>query len=147
MSSGVEKKLFEVKILPGYKKGTKIRFEHEGGRVSGYPPNVMADLIFVLDEKPHPRFQRHSADLHTSVHVNLKTALLGGSVDVKGIDGQNITIPLNGISNNGRKLRVKGVGILDRKTNTRGDLYVTIQVQMPEKLNDETRMLVEKCHF
>lgn len=107
----------------------------------------MADLVFILDEKPHPRFQRHGADLHTTVHINLKTGLLGGTVDVKGIDGQNITVPLNGVSNNGRKLRVKGVGMPDRKTNTRGDLYVTIQVQMPERLDDETRKLVEKCRF
>ena len=53
-----EKKEFEVKVEPGYKKGTKIRFEGDGGIRQGYPPNVCADMVFILDEKPHPRFER-----------------------------------------------------------------------------------------
>lgn len=147
MPSGEEKKQFEVQVLPGYKKGTRIRFEREGGRVEGYPPNVIADMVFVLDEKPHARFERNGADLRTTVHINLKQALLGSTVNVKGIDGKTIALPLTGITKNGRKLRVSGEGMPDRKTNRRGDLYVTMEVDMPEKLSDESKRLVEQCTF
>jgi DnaJ homolog subfamily B member 4 len=147
MPSGTEKKMFEVKVLPGYKKGTKIRFEREGGRVEGYPPNVLADMVFILDERPHPRFERRNADLYTTLHINLKQALLGSTVSVKGIDGQSISLPLTGVSRNGRKLRVSGSGMLDRKTGRRGDLYVTIEVDMPESLTEDTKRLVEQCTF
>lgn len=147
MSSGEEKKQFEVKVLPGYKKGTKIRFEREGGLVKGYPPNVMADLVFILDEKPHARFQRVDNDLRMTTQINLKQALIGTIISVTGVDGKVIKLPLNGVSKNGRKLRVSGEGMPDRKTNRRGDLYVTIEVDMPTSLSDETRKVIEKLNF
>ncbi|GET93726.1 chaperone protein DNAJ, putative [Leishmania tarentolae] len=147
MPGGPEKKIFEVKVLPGYKKGTKIRFEREGGQVEGYPPNVLADMVFILDERPHPRFERRDADLHTTLHINLKQALLGSTVSVKGIDGQMISLPLNGVSKSGRKLRVSGSGLPDRKTNRKGDLYVTIEVNFPDMLTEDTKRLIEKCTF
>ncbi|KAK7201619.1 chaperone protein DNAj [Novymonas esmeraldas] len=147
MPSGPEKKLFEVKVLPGYKKGTKIRFEREGGRVEGYPPNVLADMVFILDERPHPRFERRNADLYATLHINLKQALLGSTVAIKGIDGTNISLPLTGVSKNGRKLRVSGSGMPDRKTKRNGDLYATVAVDMPESLTEETKRLIEQCTF
>lgn len=147
VSHGSEKKQFEVQVLPGYKKGTRVRFEREGGRVEGYPPNVLADMVFVLDEKPHPSFERRGSDLYTKVHINLKQALLGTTVTILGIDGKSISLPLTGVTKEGRKLRVSGVGMPDRKTGGRGDLYVHIYVVMPDKLSEETKKLIEKCTF
>lgn len=147
MPNGSSAKEFEVNVLPGYKKGTKIRFDREGGMVDGYPPNVLADLVFILDEKDHPRFKRNGADLTATVHIPLKAALLGTEVTVKGIDGKEIGVPLKGVSKNGRKLRVAGGGMPDRKTKGRGDLYIVIEVDMPEKLSDADRKHVEQCTF
>lgn len=142
-----DKKLFEVKVEPGFKKGTKIRFEREGGVVEGYPPNVLADMVFVLDEKPHVRFERSGADLTTTVTIDLKKALLGTTLVVNSIEGKPLNIPLTGVTNNGRKLRVSGEGLLDRKSKRRGDLYIAVQVAMPKELNEQTRKLVEQCTF
>ncbi|RNF11893.1 chaperone DnaJ protein [Trypanosoma conorhini] len=147
MPGGTEKKMFEVEVLPGYKKGTKIRFHQEGGIVQGYPPNVLADMVFILDEKPHPRFERSGTDVRTTVHINLKQALLGTKVNVLALDGTNTVLPLTGVSKNGRQLRVSGKGFPDRKTGRNGDMYVTIAVDMPVSLDDATRSLVEKCRF
>ncbi|ORC85584.1 chaperone DnaJ protein [Trypanosoma theileri] len=147
MPGGTEKKVFEVKVLPGYKKGTKIRFEREGGIVQGYPPNVMADMVFVLDEKPHPRFERSGSDVRTTVHINLKQALLGTTVNVVCLDETTTSLPLTGVSKNGRQLRVSGKGFPDRKTGRTGDMYVTIAVDMPASINEETKKLVAKCQF
>ncbi|CUG94252.1 DNA-J chaperone, putative [Bodo saltans] len=142
-----DKKLFEVKVEPGFKKGTKIRFEREGGVVEGYPPNVLADMVFILDEKPHTRFERSGADLTTTIPIDLKKALLGTTLVVNSIEGKPLNIPLTGVTNNGRKLRVGGEGLLDRKSKRRGDLYIVVQVVMPKELNDQTRKLVEQCTF
>lgn len=142
-----EKKLFEVKVEPGYKKGTKVRFQGEGGSVQGYPPNMHADLVFILDEKPHPRFQRNGADLKTKVQINLKQALLGATLSVNGIDGKPISLPISGITNNGRTMRVRGEGLLDRKAGKRGDLLVELGVQMPTSLDENTKKLISQCSF
>lgn len=147
MPNGESVKEFEVNVQPGYKKGTKIRFDREGGMVDGYPPNVLADLVFTLDEKPHPRFNRNGADLLTTVHIPLKAALLGTEVKVKDIEGKEVTVPLKGVTKNGRKLRVSGVGMPDRKTKGRGDLYITIEVDMPDKLSDADRKRIQECSF
>ena len=143
----VDKKQFEVQVQSGYKKGTKVRFEKEGGQVQGYNPSQSADLVFVLDEKPHPRFQRDGANLKTTVQINLKQALLGTTVTVYGIDGKAISLPLTGVTNNGRKLKVSGEGLMDRKLNKRGDLFVEFQVDMPKTLDDKTRGLVEQMNL
>jgi len=148
MPNGSEdKKVFEVKVEAGFKKGTKIRFDKEGGVPEGYPPNMLADMVFVLDEKPHTRFQRDGADLKTTVTIDLKKALLGTTLAINSIEGKPISIPLTGVTNNGRKMRVNGEGLPDRKTGRRGDMYVTINVQMPTTLDEETKRLVEKCSF
>lgn len=148
MPNGTEdKKLFEVKVEPGFKKGTKIRFEREGGVPQGYPPNVLADMVFILDEKPHPRFERDGADLKTTVYIDLKKALLGTTLSINTIDNRPIQIPLSGVTNNDRKMRVSGEGLLDRKSGRKGDLYVVVKVQMPTSINDQTRRLIEQCTF
>eukprot|EP00744_Colponema_vietnamica_P001294 GILI01002158.1.p1 GENE.GILI01002158.1~~GILI01002158.1.p1 ORF type:complete len:372 (+),score=98.40 GILI01002158.1:71-1117(+) len=142
-----DKKLFEVKVEAGYKKGTKIRFEKEGGSVQGYPSNMLADLVFILDEKPHARFQRNGADLKTKVQINLKQALLGATLSINSIDGKPISLPISGITNNGRTLKVRGEGLLDRKSGQRGDLLVELGVTMPTSLDDKTKQLVGQCNF
>lgn len=146
-SSTSNTKEFEVQVLPGYKKGTKIRFDREGGIVEGYPPNELADLVFVLDEKEHPRFKRNGADLFLTAHISLKQALLGTKLNIKGIDGKEFTVELNGVSKNGRKLRVGGSGMPDRKTKGRGDLYVVVEVQMPKTITDADKKLLQQCSF
>mmetsp|Transcript_60087 Transcript_60087/g.69606 ORF Transcript_60087/g.69606 Transcript_60087/m.69606 type:complete len:346 (-) Transcript_60087:48-1085(-) len=143
-----DKKVFEVRVEPGFKKGTKIRFEKEGGIPEGFPPNgPVADMVFILDEKPHPRFVRNGADLKTTVSIDLKKALLGTTLSLNTIEGKQISIPLVGVSNSGRELRVGGEGLPDRKSGRRGDLYIAIQVLMPKTLDDNTKRLVEQCNF
>lgn len=143
----VNAKEFQVQVLPGYKKGTKICFDREGGIVEGYPPNELADLVFVLDEKEHPRFKRTGADLFLVAHISLKDALLGTNLSIKGIDGKDTTILLDGVSKNGRKIRVEGAGMPDRKTKGRGDLYIVVEVRMPERITDADKRLIQQCSF
>ncbi|KAG8339655.1 DnaJ domain [Trypanosoma vivax] len=147
LPTGEDKKEFCVDVLPGYKKGTKIRFPGEGGISQGYPPNVFADLVFVLGERPHPRFERDGADVRTTIRINLKQALLGTTLSVKCLDGGFVPLQLTGVSNNGRRLVVNGKGFPDRKNGGYGNMIVIIEVEMPTSLSDETRRLIEKCNF
>jgi DnaJ family protein B protein 4 len=146
-SGNEEKKLFEVKVEPGFKKGTKIRFEREGGVVQGFPPNALADMVFILDEKPHVRFERQNANLKTTVKVPLKHALLGTTLSVTSLDGRTLNIPLTGVTSNGRMLKVSGEGLPDRKSGSRGDMFVQLEVVMPQSLSEQTRRLIEQCNF
>jgi len=140
------KKLFEINVEPGWKKGTKIRFERDGGVVSGHH-GQLADLVFILDEKPHPRFVRAGADLRYKATIGLRDALLGTTLSVPTLDGRTLSVPLQGPSSSGRLVRVGGEGLLDRKSKTKGSLIVEVDVRFPTKLTDDQRRLVEQCQF
>lgn len=141
-----DKKEFEVKVEPGYKKGTKIRFEKEGGVVQGYPPNQLADLVFVLDEKPHPRFERNGADLKYKATISLQEALLGTTLHVETLDKRVLPVPVSGVSAQGRKLRIANEGMLDRKTKQKGHLFIEIQIRMPTSITPQEKSLIEQCN-
>jgi len=143
-NGGKDPKTFEIEVKPGYKAGTKISFEREGGYVAGYNQN--ADLIFVLEEKPHPHFRRDGADLHYKHSIELRDALLGTVINAPTLSGKTVPVTLNGVTQTGKKFRIRGEGMPDRKNNgARGDLYVEVVVKLPAKLTDEQRQLVERA--
>eukprot|EP00672_Neobodo_designis_P028046 CAMPEP_0174835730 /NCGR_PEP_ID=MMETSP1114-20130205/5563_1 /TAXON_ID=312471 /ORGANISM="Neobodo designis, Strain CCAP 1951/1" /LENGTH=358 /DNA_ID=CAMNT_0016069683 /DNA_START=103 /DNA_END=1179 /DNA_ORIENTATION=- len=143
-NGGENKKTFEVDVKPGYKAGTRVTFENDGGYIGGYGSD--ADLIFILEEKPHPQFHRDGADLKHTATIPLRDALLGTSIKVPKLGGGTVDISLPGVTTSGRKLRVSGEGLPDRKKNgQRGDLYVEVKVAMPSKLTDEQKELVKKA--
>jgi molecular chaperone DnaJ len=97
----------------------------------------------VLKVVGHPIFERHEADLHCTVPINVAQAALGASVDVLTFDGlQTIKIPEG--SQPGTRLRLKGLGVPHLNAGGRGDLYVHLDVRMPQKLTREQRKLIEQ---
>lgn len=145
-----DKKLFVVRVEPGYKKNTKITFEREGGCVEGFPTaeTHYADLVFILEERPHPKFTRLKNDLKIKHTITLKEALLGTVLTVQTLDGsRNVSVPVAGVTASGRTLRVAGEGMYDRKSKTTGNLIVELAVSMPQSLTSEQRRLIEQCNF
>lgn len=140
-----EKKLFEIKVEPGYKAGTKIRYDNEGGYVTGY--SQPADVVFILQEKPHPRFTRDGANLVMKHTVTLKEALLGTTINTTGLDGKALTVPVAGVTSPGRQIRLSGSGLLDRKTKKPGDLVIELNIRMPSSLTDQQKKLVEQMNL
>jgi len=93
---------------------------------------------------PHARYTREADDLKVVEHVPLSTALLGGSFDV-ATPGGSVTMKIPPGTPSGRTMRLRGQGMptyADPKK--RGDLYVTVYVDVPTSLTDEQRALVEQ---
>jgi molecular chaperone DnaJ len=135
-----ERKL-KVNIPAGVDTGTQLRLSQEGQPgANGGPPG---DLYVVLKVVGHPIFERHEADLHCTVPINVAQAALGASIDVLTFDGlQTIKIPEG--SQPGTRLRLKGLGVPHLSASGRGDLYVHLDVRMPQKLTREQRKLMEQ---
>eukprot|EP00455_Lapot_gusevi_P019272 TRINITY_DN20688_c0_g1_i1.p1 TRINITY_DN20688_c0_g1~~TRINITY_DN20688_c0_g1_i1.p1 ORF type:complete len:183 (+),score=20.97 TRINITY_DN20688_c0_g1_i1:52-549(+) len=72
-------KILEIALKPHWKTGTKITFAKEGDQEPGVVP---ADVVFVLEEKPHPRFTRDGSNLIHKRTINLSEALLGTRIQV-----------------------------------------------------------------
>ncbi len=131
----------EVRIPPGVKTGSKVRVRGEG-----QPGQAGAgDLFLIVEVQPDPRFQRDGDDLRAAVKVPLYTALLGGEAAVPMPDGSSsarLTIPPE--TRNGQRFRLSGKGMPKlRAPDTRGDLFVTVDVELPRDLTDEERSMFE----
>ena len=91
--------------------------------------------------KPHPQFTRKGDDLYVNHIIDLYTALLGGETIVNTLSGQ-VKIKIAEGTQNGKTIRLKEKGMPVYEEATKfGDLYVQLQVLIPEKLNDKQKEL------
>ena len=128
-----------AKIPPGIEDGKKIRLRGQGDSGPGGGPN--GDLLIRIHIEPHKYFKRNGKDLEVQVPVTLAEAMLGGSVDVP-TPGGTVTMKIPPGSSSGRRLRVRGQGV-PRSKGDAGDLYVVLQVTLPEHPSDELKAAVQ----
>eukprot|EP00877_Chromochloris_zofingiensis_P007956 jgi/Chrzof1/3413/Cz12g24120.t1 len=86
--------ILEIKVTPGWKKGTKVTFPEKGDE---RPGSIAADIVFTIDEKPHPRFKRDGNDLVLVQSVPLADALCGAEFKVQTLDGRTIHVTVNNV--------------------------------------------------
>lgn len=132
----------ELKIPAGIEDGKKLRLAGKGSPAPG--GGTPGDLYVVVNVAPHPMFERHGADMEVQLTLNLTEALLGTTVKVPtmGEEQKPLKVPA-GVSP-GTKLRIKGYGFPRMGSHEHGDLYVKINVKLPETLTDQQRKLVEQ---
>lgn len=130
----------EAKIPRGVRTGSKVRLSGQGGSSDGRA----GDLYLKVEVLPHPVFERDGDDLKMTIPVDLFTVLLGGKVSVPAIDKSvNLTIPAG--TRNGKVFRLSKLGMPKlRHPDERGDLYVTIGVELPDNLNEEEKEIVKQ---
>lgn len=126
----------EVKIPPGVDTGSKIHISTGDG--------LREDIYLEISVRPHHRFRRTGADLYTEVEVELTDAILGVEVAVPTLVGRvMLTIPAE--TQNGSSFRLTGQGMPRLNgPGSRGDIYATIKVVLPDRLNDRERQLFQE---
>jgi DnaJ homolog subfamily B member 4 len=147
LSGGTEEKILEITVLPGWKSGTKVRFPHAGNEtLSG----EAQDLVFIVEEKPHPHFVRDGSDLIHTIKIPLVDALTadGGSRQIEGLSGSKISVPVpSGVIKPGQETRIRGEGMPIRKDGTqrsKGDLVIKWDVVFPDRLTPSQKEGVRK---
>ncbi|MDF1519224.1 MAG: J domain-containing protein [Brevefilum sp.] len=125
----------EASIPPGVKSGSKIRLSGQGGA----GPRGSGDLYLKIKVAPHTNFSRDGDNLRIDQPVDFFTALLGGELEVPTIDKRvKLTVPPE--SDSGKTFRLKGLGMPKlNHPDKRGDLYVTLLVQVPKNLTSEQK--------
>ncbi len=138
----VDGRRLEVKIPPGVKTGSRVRVAGEG--MPGTRGGARGDIYLVVNVLPSKDFERRGDDLYTEAPVDMFVALLGGEVHVPTLRGtMALRIPAG--TQAGRSFRLAGQGMPRlRAPHERGDLYVKVQVRLPEKLSDRERELVRQ---
>jgi curved DNA-binding protein len=132
---------FDVKIPEGIEDGQKIRAKGKGKSYQGQ----RGDLILKINVAKSPEYTREGDTLTKYFDVPLKTALFGGKIEIKTIH-KDITLKVPQNTKQNQKFRVKELGVLNRKTKVRGDLYLKANIILPkvEDLSSELRTLLEK---
>ena len=129
-----------VNVPPGVEDGTRIRLGGEGEAGVRGGPN--GDLYIFLSLAPHQFFQRDGADLHCRVPISMVAAALGGNFDVPTIDGGQTKVKVPEGTQPGRRFRLAGKGMPVLRTRDRGDMYVQVMVETPQKLNKRQKELL-----
>ena len=130
----------KLKIKPGAYSGLKLRAKGKGEKAQG---GKAGNLYITINVSPHPDYERKGNDLYMNMPVDLFTALLGGKMEIQTLSGRiNMKIPEG--TQNGKQFRLKGKGMPVYGTSSHGDLYVKIQVKLPDKLTPEQKELVMK---
>jgi curved DNA-binding protein len=132
---------FTAKIPAGVKTGSKVRLSGKGQPGGS---GQAGDLFLKIKVLPHSRFERKGDNLYVNVPVDLFSALLGGKVDVTGLDKTvKLSIPPETASD--KQFRLKGLGMPKlRKPDERGDLYARINVTLPQNLSQEEKELLSQ---
>jgi DnaJ-class molecular chaperone len=90
-----------------------------------------------------PTFERDGKDLRVAVPVPLKVALLGGEVDVPTLKGGRVQLNVPRETQNGTRLRLRGLGMPDARGGQPGDLYAEVRVRLPLPMDERTRNWAE----
>jgi len=128
----------DVRIPAGVGDGSRVRISGEGEQGSG--GGQSGDLYLRVRLAPHPRFERKGRDLYTHVAVPLTTVVLGGDVEVPTLSGRTLRLKIPPNTQNGQVFRLKGHGMpVTGKSGEHGDLYATVDVELPKTLTPEQR--------
>jgi DnaJ family protein B protein 4 len=129
--------ILTIEIKPGWKKGTKITFPEKGNQEPGV---IAADLIFVIDEKPHPLYIRDGNDLVLHKELLLLDALTGTNLEITTLDGRNLIVPLTEIVKPGSEKVVPNEGMpISKDPRKKGNLRIIIDVKYPTSLTAEQK--------
>lgn len=136
----VEGRRVTARIPAGVRDGQRIRLRGKGrpGENGGQP----GDLVIAVRVEPHPVFALDGRDLRITVPVTFAEAALGADVDVPTLDGGTVRVKVPAGTPSGRTLRVRGRGVKGTggtQGHPDGDLLVTVQVAVPQRLSGKAR--------
>src|SRR5918998_859370 len=133
---GRSTKTMQVRIPAGVTDGQRIRPKGRGG--AGENGGAPGDLYVTVHVRPHPIFGRGGDNLTLNAPVTFTEAVLGAEIEVPTLGGMPVKLRIPAGTPNGRTFRVRGKGVGKRDGN-KGDLLVTVEVMVPEALNDQAR--------
>lgn len=124
----IDGKKHHIKVPAGANDGTRIRFD---------------EFDITIDVKPDKTFKREGYDLFIDEHISFSLAALGGTAQVKTIDGK-LKLKIRPGTQSHTLVRLRGEGVQQVQGRGRGDLYVRIIVDVPEKLSREQKKILEE---
>ena len=137
---GTKARTMNVRVPAGVADGQRIKLRGKGA--PGERGGSAGDLYLSVHVTPDEVFGRSADNLTVTVPVTFTEAALGAEIDVPTLDGSTVRLKLPAGTPNGRTMRVRGKGSA-RNDGTRGDLLVTIEVQVPQRVDGKAKDALE----
>lgn len=135
-----ERATLQVDVPAGIQSGQTLRMEGEGAPGSNGGPN--GDLLIDVNITNHPEFDRDGPDLLKQYELSFPQAALGDKITVSTLDGEvELRIPAG--TEPGKRFRLEDRGMPRLNRRGRGDLYVEVDIAVPEKLTKEQKEAIE----
>lgn len=131
----------KAKIPAGIHDQAVIRLKEKGE--AGQQGGGYGDLFLHISIEPSKEFERIKSDIYTSQHIHPAQAALGDEIKVKTIH-EAVTLKVPAGTQSGKTLKIKNYGVPIVGTNNRGDHYVKIIVDTPQKLSGKEKKLYEE---
>ncbi|MDA3036362.1 MAG: DnaJ domain-containing protein [Actinomycetota bacterium] len=127
-----------TRVPAGIKDGAKIKIKGRGAPGAAGP----GDLYVIVHVTPHPVFSRKDENIHLTLPITFAEATLGADISVPTLDGDEVTVRIAPGTPSGRTLRIKGRGV--KKGTTSGDLMITLDVRVPQRVDGAAKKAVEE---
>jgi molecular chaperone DnaJ len=131
----------DVKVPPGIDSGQRLRIRDQGE--GGAQGAASGDLYVRVAVQEHEIFQRQESEVICEVEISYAQAVLGGEVQVPTLDG-NVMMKIPPGTQSGKIFRMRNRGIQILGTTRRGDQHTRIAINVPKKISDEHKELLEK---
>lgn len=134
--------VLSIEIKPGWKKGTKITFPGKGNEQLGV---VAADLVFVIDEKPHDLFKREGNDLVFIQKISLVEALTGCSITIPTLSGKTLNLTFNDIIYPGYEKIIHKEGMpIAKEHGRKGNFRIKFEIIFPTRLSPDQKAGIKR---
>ena len=130
-----------IKIPPGVDSGTRLRLKGEGE--CGYRGGPAGDLYVRLNVMAHDFFERDGTDLYGKVTISFVQAILGDRIEVPTLDGNRI-VEIKPGTQPGEIIKFPGLGVPSLRGYGRGDLFIEINVNLPNDITDRQAELLRE---
>lgn len=131
--------MLTVEVKPGWKRGTKITFPNKGN------DRLAADIVIVIDEKPHDVYKWDGNDLVVHHKISLVDALTGTRINLKTLDGRDLVIEMTDVVKPSYELVIQSEGMpVAREPRKKGNLVIKFDVKFPSRLAPEQRAAIRR---
>lgn len=132
----------KLTIPAGIEAGQRLRLPGHGD--AGQHSGRAGDLYVVISVRSHEKFHREDENLYLFIPISITQATLGGEITISTLDEKKVKLKIPAGTPHGKLLKIKGYGVPYRKSTVRGDLYVKLLIQTPEKLSSKARNLLQE---
>ncbi|MCA9371080.1 MAG: molecular chaperone DnaJ [Candidatus Peregrinibacteria bacterium] len=136
-----QKREVTIDIPAGIDDGQTLRITGEGN--AGKHGTPAGDLFVIIQVKPDARFERHGNDIHSIISIPVVDAILGTDISVPTVHG-NVILSVPAGTQPKQVLRMKGKGLPQVSSSRMGDQYITINIDIPQKLSRQEKKLMEE---